>query len=333
VAIFALILFGAGLSTGWPLIQHLSLTLGGLDVLSYLLLRLAAGGVTLTSTVDRIRLTAGESIEETYRIENRGRWPVPLVTLADEEGPWHSLSLSGHDVERVSRSLVLEARGLYSLGESVIRLRDPLGLFSRTVRPAAAIEVTVYPRPLATMEAVETVRQLTTRRPRARWDDGDGTRGAIREYAPGDSPSRIHWPTSARRDTLMVADPESAPPRSCWLLVDLSGDRADSVAGIAAYLVQQLSRRGQPLGALIAGETLTRITARPGAETAGQMLHALAVTAAADESRLDRMLRAASIAAGSGALLVITPAAVSRNSIDRVLRSASTTVRVIPVPR
>ena len=42
----------------------------------------------------------------------------------------------------------------------------------------------------------------------------------IRDYAPGDSFSRIHWPTSARKNRLFVKEFELDPLADVWLLMD-----------------------------------------------------------------------------------------------------------------
>ena len=42
----------------------------------------------------------------------------------------------------------------------------------------------------------------------------------VREYVPGDSIKRIHWPTSVRRDQLMVKEFEQDPQAEVWLFLD-----------------------------------------------------------------------------------------------------------------
>src|SRR5690606_33370762 len=43
----------------------------------------------------------------------------------------------------------------------------------------------------------------------------------IREYAPGDSFNRIHWPTVARTNNLMVKLFELDPASDIWIILDL----------------------------------------------------------------------------------------------------------------
>jgi uncharacterized protein (DUF58 family) len=42
----------------------------------------------------------------------------------------------------------------------------------------------------------------------------------VREYIPGDPMKRIHWPTSIRRDQLMVKEFEQDPQSEVWLFLD-----------------------------------------------------------------------------------------------------------------
>ena len=46
----------------------------------------------------------------------------------------------------------------------------------------------------------------------------------VREYVPGDPMKRIHWPTSIRRDQLMVKEFEQDPQSEVWLFLDTHKD-------------------------------------------------------------------------------------------------------------
>jgi uncharacterized protein (DUF58 family) len=45
----------------------------------------------------------------------------------------------------------------------------------------------------------------------------------VREYAPGDSLRRIHWPSSARKDRLMTKEFEEDPQADVWIFLDAFG--------------------------------------------------------------------------------------------------------------
>jgi uncharacterized protein (DUF58 family) len=52
----------------------------------------------------------------------------------------------------------------------------------------------------------------------------------VREYFPGDSFNRIHWPSTARHDRLIVKEFELDPTADVWLFLDMqSGVQADQL--------------------------------------------------------------------------------------------------------
>jgi uncharacterized protein (DUF58 family) len=44
----------------------------------------------------------------------------------------------------------------------------------------------------------------------------------VRDYEPGDSFSRIHWRSTARRDRLVVKEFELDPLADIWIVPDMS---------------------------------------------------------------------------------------------------------------
>ena len=64
---------------------------------------------------------------------------------------------------------------------------------------------------------------------------GDTVR-AVRPYVPGDAARLVHWPTSARRGTLVVREHEPPAALGVALVVDLNGspDDVELVASRAA---------------------------------------------------------------------------------------------------
>lgn len=63
----------------------------------------------------------------------------------------------------------------------------------------------------------------------------------IREYFPGDSFNRIHWPSTARHGRLIVKEFELDPTADVWLILDMQG------AVQADRLWQEQDTAGQPL--------------------------------------------------------------------------------------
>ncbi len=60
----------------------------------------------------------------------------------------------------------------------------------------------------------------------------------VREYAPGDPLSRIHWKSTARRDHIMVKEFEQDPQADVWILLD---------AHRHSHIREKQSKRQQPV--------------------------------------------------------------------------------------
>lgn len=95
-------------------------------------------------------------------------------------------------------------RGPARLSAVSVRSTFPFGLLEHRRRLPLPAQVLVYPRPRPS---------LAERRPAYGTGGADASRPGgvgdvleLREYVPGDPQRRIHWPTSARHGTLLVAE-------------------------------------------------------------------------------------------------------------------------------
>jgi uncharacterized protein (DUF58 family) len=87
--------------------------------------------------------------------------------------------------------------------------RFPFGLFSKALRIESGESALAYPA----VEPLATPPQLGSRREVGERPAGRGAAGAevagLRDFTVGDPIRRIHWPTSLRRDTLVVREVRS----------------------------------------------------------------------------------------------------------------------------
>ena len=120
-------------------------------------------------------------------------------------------------------------RGHAELGPVRVRTTDPLGMaVARSVLPARA-DLLVTPRTEALAPVGPTGRPTGAGARAVREVLGGGTPDvSVREYALGDDLRRIHWPTSARVEELMVRREEQEWRPRCTVLLD---DRAISYPG------------------------------------------------------------------------------------------------------
>ncbi len=189
-------------------------------------------------TADRIEVTRraprrvlwGDTIDLTVTAVNRGRLPVPWLTVVDPvpfdlgtvTTRWVT-SLAAGETRHMQRRLEARRRGLYRLGPGVVATGDLFGLRRVRARDVPVHRTVVYPR----IVAVGRVR-LPASSPNASLparssllEDPDRLIG-VRDYAAGDPLRRVHWTATARVGRLQVKQFERGIERTTVLCLDLS---------------------------------------------------------------------------------------------------------------
>lgn len=333
LAMLAVLAYVGGGFSGWPLVQHVAYVLIGLDLLAFLLVRMGQHGLVASYALSPESVTAGTPFEESYRFEKQSRLPALWIEIEDDDSVGTtSFSLRGGQTRTVTRSHTIPRRGLYHLRGSSVRVREPLGLVALTGAVSDGVEISVFPRPIETIAALEAIRSIHAGQRRWFFPSVDATVGEIRPYAEGDPPSRIHWRSTARRGSLMVADPDTEKPAAIWLLVDLGGDEevAERAAGIAAFLVNQLTRLRQPVGAVVAGEALEIVAPARDPSVAPDILHAMARTSTHQEQQLPSLIHAAQRYCTEASVCLLISSSPDAASLAKHLRPTRLRVNVIP---
>jgi uncharacterized protein (DUF58 family) len=119
----------------------------------------------------------------------------------------------------------LTRRGAFALGPTRISTGDPFGLF-RSSKEIAATQMLVVLPMLFDIKSFSLPPGLLPGGQVIRRKSPDITPHAagVREYVHGDAMKRIHWPTSIRRNQLMVKEFEQDPQAEVWLYLDLQND-------------------------------------------------------------------------------------------------------------
>ena len=196
-------------------------------VLAWLLLRRTERDVWVRRDVSNVQVEAGETAQVEVQVGNAGRRTGML--LLEEELP---AALGEHQrfvVEPLPaggqttlRYLVrTQNRGRYPLGPMHVRVADPTGMvdLDQTLPSTATVLVTPRTEPLP--QIALTGRWAGAGDNRTRDLLGGGSPDVtIREYRLGDDLRRIHWPSSARVDELMVRREEQQWQSRCTLLLD-----------------------------------------------------------------------------------------------------------------
>jgi uncharacterized protein (DUF58 family) len=175
------------------------------------------------------------------RLVVRNRWFIPKLWLDVRD---HS-TLPEHQVSRVVHSLGARKmhtwtvktrclqRGRFTLGPLTLYSGDPFGLFRTTRELAEPGEASfiVYPAIVDVPDFAPLVGYLPggdTMRRRTPYVTTNVS--GVRDYAPGDSFNRIHWPSTARSGRLISKEFELDPTADIWLFLDLErGAHSDLV--------------------------------------------------------------------------------------------------------
>jgi uncharacterized protein (DUF58 family) len=170
----------------------------------------------------------------------------------------------------------------------------PFGLASRTVPLLPADELIVLPRP-ARVDGERLRAWLfrawagrdEERRKLRRVVEREAEVHGLRDYRPGDSPRRVHWKATARRNKLTVREYEDAAPPRVLLVVDpwlpakpTEADRAslEAVISLAAGICREWRREaGARLALAVAGPAPWSLDGPPGPALTEQLLVGLAL--------------------------------------------------------
>jgi uncharacterized protein (DUF58 family) len=257
----ALLLFFAYLTAIRPAFA-LAYALGVLFLITWIWPKLAVRGITIQRTLDAGTPTVGESFEETFTVRKVGRVPAPWVEVMDlsrlrDYQPGRVISLGKQAVTWRARG-IYRHRGWLTFGPTRVRVSEPFGLFSEERRDSHKNQVLVYPRVRPLSELIMPASQHAGSAQRfGNWADYPPETGGVRDYAPGDSFGRIHWPLSQKYEQLMSKTFEQPLTADLWVVLDLDrnvhfGEGEESTLeyaiSLAASVAMQVHSRGRKVG-------------------------------------------------------------------------------------
>jgi uncharacterized protein (DUF58 family) len=249
----ALLCAFVGFATGfWLLFRLAYVVLFALPLL-YFWTRSMADGLEADVQRTTQRVTQGQPLEG--RVIVRSHSWLPKVWLEVED----PASIPGHSSQRVftlgSRGVhawtyrtVTRLRGLYEIGPVRVTATDPFGFFRFTRTFGEVTTILVYPNapevpnfylPAANLPGEGRIRRRT--------HNITPNVSGVREYAPGDSFNRIHWPATARTGEIMIKQFELDPASDIWIVLDLErsqhvGEGEDSTEEVAVSIAASIAR-------------------------------------------------------------------------------------------
>lgn len=175
------------------------------------------------------RTQVGHFLEEQFLAHNTGRVTKVWIEVRDQsELPVHHSSrvlnaLGAHRRWGWTTRTLCWQRGRFRLGPITAITGDPFGLFlfqrrmNGTTRTIVVYPATVDLPTFAPARGQLAGGEALQRRTHHITTNVAGTR----EYAPGDSFSRIHWRSTARMERLIVKEFELDPTADVWVYLDL----------------------------------------------------------------------------------------------------------------
>ncbi len=178
-------------------------------------------------TISELQVEAGGTAQVEIQVGNPGR-RTGLLLMEEElpaalgERQRFVVSPLAPGAETTLRYLVrTEQRGRYPLGPIHVQVADPMGMVDLDQTLPTTGSILVTPRTVPLPHIALTGRWAGAGDNRTRDLLGGGSPDVtVREYRLGDDLRRIHWPTSARVDELMVRREEQQWQSRCTLLID-----------------------------------------------------------------------------------------------------------------
>lgn len=323
IGIIFVVCLVAALSTGFWLPTRLAYVIAFGVPAAYFWAR--ANSRNLDVSVDRPndRLQEGQEFSERITVKNQS-WFAKLWLEVDDPS-----TMPGHDVKRIialgpreSRTwrsnTVCKRRGLFSIGPVTISTGDPFGFFRNTTSYGRTQSILVYPQATELPNFYVPPANLPGEgRFRRRTHYVTPNASGVRPYEPGDSFNRIHWPTTARTNVLMVKLFELDPASDIWILLDLDksvhvGEGEESTEEYAVRVTASIARfflvANRSVGLITFGKRLFIEEAQRGAQQYTRILEALALATAEGDVPIGTLITEEAKRFGRHTtLVVITP--------------------------
>jgi uncharacterized protein (DUF58 family) len=206
--------------------------------------------------------------------------------------------------------LPTDRRGLVQIGPLDVVVGDPFGLMNLATVGAPAVGLTVYPH----IDHIDPLPYTTGHDPLAgaRQPNSLGRTGedfyALRPYLVGDDLRRIHWPSSARHDELLVRQNELPWQGRTTVLLDVrkaahSGDSLEVAVSAAASIVAATARRHDLIRLVTTAGTDSDFA--PGSDHVEAIMEHLAVVPHTPTGSLRRSIDMLARHSTGGALVVL----------------------------
>lgn len=266
--------------------------LGGAWLFSYLWVRSLGRHLHLTREMRFGWAQVGDRLEERFTLTNTGIVPGLWVEVRDQTNmPGYQVSRATGVGPAARNRWITEAecsrRGLFTLGPTLLRSGDPLGIYTVEITHPNRANLLVTP-PIVPLPEIEIAPggRAGEGRPRPDAPERTVSVSGVRQYLAGDSLRWVHWPTTARKDELYVRLFEGTPAGDWWVILDVDrsvqvGKGQDSTEEhgviLAASLADRALRQRRAVGLAVNGGELIWLPPREGDGQRWEVLRSLAL--------------------------------------------------------
>lgn len=199
----------------------------------------------------------GDTTTVTLILSNQSDRPLRHIEVHDEVkqlgiASFEVSRLHGHEVATATYRVTCRPRGVYQVGPATAIASDPLGLAEMPATPGPIDRIVVYPT-VENLDGFPMVRgqdqAMNASRPEHSQRGGEDFY-TLREYHRGDDLRRVHWPSSAITDQLMIRQLEIPWQSRALVLLDVrpsvyeSSEAFETAVSGAASVVTHLIRSG-----------------------------------------------------------------------------------------
>lgn len=210
--------WGAGIAFGSDPMETLGFTIFVLVFIAVAVVRLGRHDVDLVRTITPQRANAHQPVTVTLQATNKGGGSAPLLLLEDKLPPrvagkarFAVNGIEAGGMREASYQLTASRRGRYEIGPLQVTISDPFSLARSRSNAATTSTLLIHPR----IEKLSLLRDMGERRSASAsaLRQPTGPRGedfyTLREYVEGDELRKIHWPSTAKRNRLMIKQEET----------------------------------------------------------------------------------------------------------------------------
>jgi len=268
-------------------------------------------------------LSVGEQIDKRISIRNLSVIPKTLILATDittipEYTSSFALGLTTKGYRSWRSTDYARQRGVFEMGPIEISTTDLLGIYRATTQHGEIDKIMVYPKIHDLRNFHIGTSQITNEgTSRKKSNILSPHASSVREYAYGDSLSRVHWKTTARTNRLMSKEFDVGSSNEVVILNDLDKsvqcgrleDSTDELSiSVTASLTKSYTDSHTPVGFLSHGNDRYYITPGIGSSHFDRTMQTLAVAKPGKGKKLQQVItEERNIWFNHSSIIIITP--------------------------